>query len=101
MIWLGQFLPKRHRIKRLNQPDSNRAVLCGYRYLVRLTRWGGLVEKDALELAQKARFSQHTLTEGERKTMTDFFHVERRRIPEGLSPVLKLLFRYFWGIPRM
>lgn len=100
VLWLGQYLPKRHRTACLKQADPNRAVLYGYRCLLRLTRWGGLVEAHALELAQKARFSQHTLTEAERETMIGFFAEERQRIPKGLSPLPKVVFRYLWGIPR-
>lgn len=99
-VWLGQYLPKRYRKKRLNSPDVNRAVLNGYHYLLRLARWGGQMEPYVLELAQKARFSQHTLTDEERRLVVSLFHEERRRIPEGLSFVKKLLFRYLWGIPR-
>lgn len=99
-LWLGQRLPKRHRLKRLHASDTNRAVLDGYRYLVRLSRWGGLVEPEVLELAQKARFSQYTLTEEERRVVLAHFHRERLRITQSLSPVKKALFRYLWGTPR-
>lgn len=100
VLWLGQFLPKRQRLKRLHGTDTNRAVLDGYRYLVRLSSWGGLVEPEVLELAQKARFSQHTLTREERRIILVHFHRERLQIAQNLSPVKQVLFRYLWGIPR-
>jgi hypothetical protein len=99
-FWLGQHLPKQQRLKRLHASDTNRSVLDGYRYLVRLSRWGGLVEPEVSKLAQKARFSQHTLTGEERRIVLIHFHRERLRIAQSLSPVKKLLFRYLWGVPR-
>lgn len=100
LLWLGQYLPKRLRTKRLRSHDSNRAVLNCYGWLVRLTRWGGTVDPTALELARKARFSQHTLSEEERVMMTVLFHDERQRIGRRLSPLPGLVFRYLWGVPK-
>lgn len=100
LVWLGQYLPKGLRNRRLSAADTNKAILYGYRCLTRLERWGGQVEGTALDLAQKARFSRHRLTRQEQQTITALFHQERQRIGAGLSPIRKLLFRYFWGIPK-
>ena len=99
LLWLGQYLPRRHRERLLRQAVSNQAVLACYGWLTRLTRWGGMVEPTALALTQKARFSQHTLSEEERVMMAVLFHDERCRIGGRLSPLPKLAFRYLWGIP--
>lgn len=99
LVWLGQHLPKRWRAGRLAAPDTNRAALDGYRYLTRLKKWGGNVPEDALELARKARFSQHTLTGEEHQTMADIFNGERSRLSQTLPPVKRLIFRYLWGRP--
>lgn len=100
LLWLGQYLPKRHREKVLQQAVSNQAVLACYGWLTRLTRWGGMVDPTALELAQKARFSQYTLTEEERVMMEVLFHDERKRIGGRLAPIPRLAFRYLWGVPK-
>lgn len=100
LLWLGQYLPKRRREKILRQAVSNQAVLACYGWLTRLTRWGGMVDPTALELAQKARFSQHTLSKEERVMMAVLFHDERCRIGGRLAPIPRLVFRYIWGVPK-
>ena len=99
LLWLGQYLPKRRRERILYRAPSNRAALCCYGWLLRLTRWGGLVDETALELARKARFSHHTLSEEERTVMAVLFRDERQRIGSRLSGLPRLVFRYLWGLP--
>lgn len=100
LLWLGQYLPKRLRAARQTGPDTNRAALYSYRCLLRLKRWGGDVDGQALELAQKARFSQHTLTDEERQTMADKVDEQRLRLCWRLHPVQCIVFRYWWGKPK-
>ena len=83
----------------MDGPDPNRAALYVYGCLLRMERWGGRVDERAVVLAQKAKFSQHTLTReelGELRTMADR---ERGRLCAALGPVKRGLFRYFWGKP--
>ena len=100
LLWLGQYLPKRVRIKKLSAPDRNRAALNGYSYLLRMERWGGRVDQRAVELAQKAKFSPHTLTGEELDELRTLVDRERERLCIVLSPVQRLVFRYLWGMPR-
>jgi hypothetical protein len=99
LVWLGQELPKRYRAWRLMDEDANRAAVYGYRCLVRLKKWGGTVPEDAVELAQKAKFSQHILSEEERRAVIKMVDRQRTLILAGLSPVKALAFRYVWGQP--
>ena len=99
LLWLGQYLVKELRDRRLNGPDRNRAALDGYGYLKRMERWGGRVDQRAVELAQKARFSQHTLTREELDELRAFVDGERARLCVVLSPGARLVFRYIWGRP--
>jgi hypothetical protein len=100
LVWLGQELPQRYRAWRLMDEDPNRAAVYGYRCLVRLKKWGGTVPEDAVELAQKAKFSQHTLSEEERQAVIHMVDRQRTLILTGLSPVKALAFRYVWGQPK-
>lgn len=100
LVWLGQYLPKKLRARRLASQDTNRAVLYGYRCLTRLKKWGGSLPEPVLALAQKARFSQHTLSEEERAAVVSCFDGQRRQLAATLSPVKKLAFRYLWGGPK-
>lgn len=100
LLWLGQWLPKRFRARRLSGPDRNRAALTAYGYLLRLERWDGRVDPRAVELARKARFSQHTLTEEELGELRALVDRERERLCIVLGPLERLAFRYLWGAPR-
>ena len=99
LVWLGQHLPKRYRAKKLSGPDRNRAALDAYGYLLRMKRWGGRVNDRAVALAQKAKFSQHTLTQQELDELNLLLDRERERLCVILGPVERILFRYFWGKP--
>lgn len=56
------------RRRRRAQQDANRAAVAAYRRYRRLLRWGCGEDGTLEELARKARFSQHKLTEEERRT---------------------------------
>lgn len=99
LMWLGQFLVKRRRAARLSGPDRNRAALYAYGCLRRMERWGGRVDAEAVELAEKARFSQHVLTREELARLRGFVDRERERLCVVLGPLPRLAFRYFWGMP--
>lgn len=99
-LWLGQYLPKKLRAQRLNNPDRNRAALYAYGCLKRMERWGGRVDPEAVELAQKARFSRHTLTKEELDQLRVLVDRERERLCMGLSPLPRLAFRFLWGMPK-
>ena len=100
LLWLGQRLPKRLRARRLSAPGHSQAALYAYRCLLRLRRWGGLVEPQAEELAQKARFSQHPLTSDEADVMRALVDAQRARLCTCLPPVRRAVFLYLWGRPQ-
>lgn len=100
LLWLAQFLPKYVRARRLSGPDRNRAALYGYGCLERLERWGGRVNERAVELAQKAKFSRHTLTREELDELRALVDVERERLCVILDPIPRLVFRCLWGMPK-
>ena len=99
LLWLVQFALKRLRARRMRGPDPNRAALACYGYLRGMERWGGRVDQRAVELAQKAKFSQHTLTPEELDELRGLVDGERRRLCVALRPEKRILFRYFWGKP--
>lgn len=61
--------------KKLHQGSTNRQAIARYRYALRLSRLSRTPLPAALDtLAQKARFSQHTLTAAELKQFDRFLH---------------------------
>ena len=100
IIWSVQFFAKRLRARRMAGADANRSALVCYGYLCRLERWGGELDPQAVELAQKARFSQHTLTEEELRTLRALVDRERVRLCAAPGRAKRLAFRYWWGMPK-
>jgi len=66
-ITLRCFIIRRLRKKRFTQKNTNAAVLSMWRYITRVS--SGPMPTDIEDLALKARFSQHHLTEEERNVM--------------------------------
>lgn len=66
LLTMRRWLGLRYRADRCSRGHPNRRALTWWRWLVQLTRvQGAAVPEDLLSLAEKARFSQHTLTEEE------------------------------------
>jgi hypothetical protein len=82
----------------LTQQDNNRAVLAIYGRYRELRAWGGREEVRLEELARKAKFSQHTLTQEERREALSLLQGEIDRLsaalPEGKRLVFRCLFKF-------
>lgn len=98
LVFLQALLRRAHLRKKCTQSDPNQDVLALYRYLLALSRHTGAdIPQEALELAQKARFSQHTLTAEERASMEAMARAAARRAM-GLPLWPRLLLRFFWAL---
>ena len=95
---LRRRLARRGREKRFGDRDTNRAAVAVYRYLRRLEPWGGETPEEITELAKKARFSNHTLTEEERHAAVRAAGDMARRVDAALPRWKRLLFRYVLGL---
>ena len=78
--------------RRFNAADRNRAVITAYGYLERLSRWGGVIEPEAVSLARKAKFSQHAVSVEERDDMLSMTEAQRERVWTTLSKWKRPLF---------
>lgn len=98
LVTLQYFLRRRRLAKKCADPDPNRAVLAFYRTLTALERRAGTAcPPQALALAQKARFSQHTMTGEERSAMEAMVRAAARQAG-GLPLWRRLLLRFFWAL---
>ena len=101
-LWLLLFARRRamahiwHR--RLWTGSTNAAALWAYRLQRRLLPWGGREAPAVEELALKARFSQHTLTEAERKQAAEAVEAERDRVDAALPRWKRLAFRWLMAL---
>lgn len=93
-LWSGYC---RRRRERLTQPDTNAAVLWAYALGEKLGPWGGQGSEERTALAQKARFSQHILTEEERQRALDLLLEEIQAISKALPRWKGPIFRALWG----
>ncbi len=100
LLWLVQFCLKRRRLRRLNGPDPNRAVLFGYRCLSRMGPWGGKIPPEARALAEKAMYSAHALTGEEQRTMAALVDGQRHALWMRLYGWRRLTFLWLWGGPK-
>ena len=101
-LWLFLFVRRRLAArlwrKRLREGDANAAALWAYRLQRRLLPWGGREQPQVEELALKARFSQHTLTQAERERTAAAVEGERDRVDAALSWWKRLAFRWLFAL---
>lgn len=97
LAFLGRYWTIRRRKKRLGQEDTNAAVLWAYRYSEKLRAWGGETPAELTQLAQKARFSQHTLTRREQERAAERLEETVRQVREGLPGWKRGVFGVYWG----
>lgn len=87
-LWLTRRLRARTWQKMHHSPDTNAAVLDAYRWFGQLERWGGKAGAETEDLARKARFSPHTLTQEERSLVLGQLRGEVLRLQRA-APVRK------------
>lgn len=101
-LWLLLFARRRVAAliwrRRLWGSATNDAALWAYRLQKRLLPWGGREHPEVEALALKARFSQHTLTEAERKRTVEAVEGERERVDAALPCWRRLVFRWFCAL---
>lgn len=93
----GRWMLQKRRRERLESPDKNAAVLCLYTLHRRLKPWGGTESGELTRLAEKARFSQHHLTDAERDRAAEILDRETRRVYEALPGWKKPFFTLICG----
>jgi hypothetical protein len=78
-LWLRHRIGMHYRRERCRKDHPNRRALARWRWLVQLTKaTGTTIPEELLCLAEKARFSQHTITEAELTLLTQAVEAEIR-----------------------
>jgi transglutaminase-like putative cysteine protease len=106
LLLLAALLAARRRLilerrrRRFAAPDANRAVIAMYLYQQRLLRFhrGTALDEAAELLGQKAKFSQHTLTEEERLEMLEHIRQLTARTEALPGRWRGLTLRYIWAL---
>ena len=95
---LRRLWARRRRERRFQDENPNRAAIAAYLYLQRLTRWGAEPPARAGELAQKAKFSPHTLTAEERDAVLRAARAAAEAVDRSLPWWKRFAFRYLLGL---
>ncbi len=83
--------------KRLQDPDGRKCVIAAYRQADRLRRWGGEMPDDIRRTAEKAAFSQHEISDEERKACLSSLDRLTDETWKSLNGRQKFAFRYLFG----
>lgn len=86
------------REKKFRQESTNRAVIAAYLQLKRLEKWGCELPEEIFELAKKAKFSPHTLTEEEREQAVSAARAAAAQVDKALPWYKKFWCRYILGL---
>ena len=97
---LRAVIAKMVRKRRFSQEDTNLAVIYAWRYLTRLSRLKGLSSqpKAIEDLALKARFSQHRMTEQERGKVVEYAKSVADDLYSNSNFFVKIWSRYALGL---
>ena len=94
----GRYLILRKMLQaRLNDPDGKKRAVNFYRQAERVLRYGGEMPSELQQCAEKARFSQHDITEEELQRCGEQLEALTQSVAAGLGRGKKLLFRYGSG----
>ena len=94
----GRYLIMRKLLQtRLSDPDGKKRAVNFYRQAERVLRYGGEMPQELQTVAEKARFSQHVISEEELQQCTQQLNELTQSVADGLSRWKKLLFRYASG----
>ena len=92
LLCLTRQLWRKRRTKQFRQRDTNQAVLRMYRYLERLARFQSQIPQEAVDIARKARFSDHRLSANEQSEMLHITNELRKKTVQRLSFPRRVLF---------
>ena len=94
----GRYLILRKLLQaRLSDPDGKKRAVNFYRQAERVLRYGGEMPQELQTVAEKARFSQHEISEEELQQCSQQLSALTQSVADGLSRWKKLLFRYASG----
>jgi len=94
VLTIRRHAAKKLREKNFKQQNTNKAVICMWRYIVRLGRQEIVAPEEIEELALKARFSQHKITEVEREIMVIYTKRLTFEVCESKEGVGRLWLKY-------
>lgn len=97
-LLLGRYMGLKRRGRRLrNEANRNAAVCWIYSCHRSLKYWGGRESAELTALAEKAKFSQHTITQAEHAQALALLTDEVKRVKTALPQWKRPFFQLLWG----
>lgn len=96
-LYLRRRVARAHRAKEFGQDDANAAVICAWQYISRL-HGRKRPPEEIEELALKARFSQHALSEDERAAVIKYASMLSEETDRLCNPLQRFWLRYMRGL---
>lgn len=98
LLPVSRLLRLRLRQRRISQPDRKKAAVWVWRTAVKASRFGAELPESITACAEKAAFSQHGISEEELHTMQNALQTMLDNCYNGLSPVKKFIFKFFFAL---
>jgi len=98
VIALRRFVMGIYRAKCFKEENTNLSVIFAWRYIMKLSANKPDVPKDLEELALRARFSRHQITEEERTRVVRYARQLAHNVYDEKSTLHRIWFRYVRGL---
>lgn len=82
---------------KMRKYDNNQKLIYYYQRMLRILRFGGEIDEEVVALANKAQFSQHSISVEELTRMQEFYNVFIQDVYQNISIFQKFIFRYIYG----
>ena len=98
LLPLSRLLRLRLNQSRISQPDRKKAAVWVWKTASRAARFGIEVPENITACAEKAAFSQHGISEEELHAVQKELRKMLDNCYNGLSPVKRFVFKYFFAL---
>lgn len=98
LLPVSRLLRLRLRQRRISQPDRKKAAVWVWKTAVKASRYGAELPESITACAEKAAFSQHGISEEELHAVQNELKQMLDNCYNGLSPVKKFIFKFFFAL---
>lgn len=81
----------------IQKKTTQQQLFIYYKRLIHITRFGGQIDETIIQLANKARFSQHTITSEEVDIIKNYTKTFSQNVYQSLPGYQKLIYKYIFG----
>jgi transglutaminase-like putative cysteine protease len=82
---------------KMRKYDNNQKLIYYYQRMLRILRFGGEIDEEVVALANKAQFSQHSISVEELTRMQEFYNIFIQDVYQNISIFQKFVFRCIYG----